>query len=199
MKAKAKLGREAIGIAEDKKVIVIIGGSRGAKAINEAFFDIVNQTKEMKDCHFVYITGEVYYQQLKERMSDLDASHITLTPFVYDMPNLLAATDLIISRAGASLLAEITALGIPSILIPSPNVTNNHQEKNARWLEEKRAAKVILEQELTGQRLFDLIKEMIDDEERQALMKQAASKLGQPDAAQRIYKLIQTIVSAKRS
>jgi UDP-N-acetylglucosamine--N-acetylmuramyl-(pentapeptide) pyrophosphoryl-undecaprenol N-acetylglucosamine transferase len=119
--------------------------------------------------------------------------NLTVRPFIYDMPDVLAATDLIVNRAGASFLAEITALGIPSILIPSPYVTNNHQEKNARWLEQEGASRVILEKELTGERLWKTIEEIIDNPALRVTMNKASLRLGKPDAQEEIYQLILTL------
>ena len=110
------------------------------------------------------------------------------------MPDVLAGTDLIINRAGASFLAEITALGLPSILIPSPYVTNNHQEKNARWLEEQGASVVILEKELEGEKLLECMKGIIHNEQKLEDMKRASKKLGKPEASHQIYDLIKKLM-----
>jgi UDP-N-acetylglucosamine--N-acetylmuramyl-(pentapeptide) pyrophosphoryl-undecaprenol N-acetylglucosamine transferase len=107
------------------------------------------------------------------------------------MPEILKATTLLISRAGASTLAEITALGLPSILIPSPYVTNNHQEKNARWLEEKEAPIVVTEAELTGELLKEKINELLEEHEHYS---ENAKQLGITDAAMRIYTEIKQLL-----
>ncbi|WP_202076987.1 undecaprenyldiphospho-muramoylpentapeptide beta-N-acetylglucosaminyltransferase [Caldalkalibacillus salinus] len=196
--ADPKEGRRSLNIPSDKKVILIVGGSRGAKAINQAFMDMVPRLQEMKDTHFVYVTGEVHYEEVQQtlRQFDLEDMPLTVKPFIYDLPHVLASTDLIVNRAGASFLAEITSLGIPSILVPSPYVTNNHQEKNARWLEKEGAAKVILEDELTGQSLYDMINQMMKNEEEQIDMKQAAQRLGKPLASSDIYEWMQRLIQS---
>ena len=109
------------------------------------------------------------------------------------MPEVLAGIDLIVNRAGASFLAEITALGIPSILIPSPYVTNNHQEKNARWVERQGAGMVILETELTGKVLLQTINQILSNPQVNQKMGEAAKSLGQPEAATLIYEQLKAI------
>lgn len=196
VEANGAVGRELLGIPPHKKVILIVGGSRGAKAINEAFWGMIDRLAELKDCHFVYVTGEVHYQAIQEKLNsqkDL-LGQVTLKPFIYNMPDVLATTSLIVNRAGASFLAEITALGLPSILIPSPYVTNNHQEKNARWLESKGAAKVILEKGLDSSTLFSMVESIVLNEENLKQMSAASKELGHPHAAEQIYQLICQVI-----
>ena len=109
------------------------------------------------------------------------------------MPEVLAGTDLTVARAGATTLAELTSLGIPSILIPSPYVTNNHQEKNARSLSDHGAAKLLLENDLNGQKLMSEIDRILMNEQTLTDMKTAAKKLGIPDSADRLYKLMEEL------
>ncbi|WP_025028063.1 undecaprenyldiphospho-muramoylpentapeptide beta-N-acetylglucosaminyltransferase [Caldalkalibacillus mannanilyticus] len=198
--ASRKEGRASLNLPLTKKIILIVGGSRGAKAINLAFLEMINQLPKLKDCHFVYVTGDVHYNEIREQVEKKGASieQVTLKPFVYNMPDVLAATDLIVNRAGASFLAEITSLGIPSILIPSPYVTNNHQEKNARWLEEKGAAKVILEKELNGDILYQSIAQLMQDENELKKMSTASRQVGYPEAAHHIYQLMKKIVQNEK-
>lgn len=198
LKGNGHLGRKTLSLPQDKKVVLIVGGSRGAKAINQAFLDMLDRLGELADCHFVYVTGSVHYEEISQTLSQVkDLKQVTIKPFIYNMPDVLAATDLIINRAGASFLAEITALGLPAILIPSPYVTNNHQEKNARWLESHGAARVILEGELSGERLFHEIKDLVTQPKLLEKMKQKSKSLGVPDAGERIYQLIEQLVTNK--
>ncbi len=136
--ADAEAGRASLGLSSsDKPLILFVGGSRGAQPLNRAVLELIPKVKEADQFHFVYVTGEVHYQQVMDEL-DLDTlPNLTVKPFIYNMPDVLAATSLVIGRAGASTLAELTSLGIPSILVPSPYVTANHQEQNARWMEEK--------------------------------------------------------------
>ncbi|MNJ70438.1 UDP-N-acetylglucosamine transferase [compost metagenome] len=110
------------------------------------------------------------------------------------MPEVLACTSLIVNRAGASFLAEMTSLGIPSILIPSPNVTNNHQEKNARSLEKSGAAEVILEPELTGSSLFSAIERIMTESSLHRSMSTSSRQLGKPESAHLIVEEMRRLV-----
>lgn len=194
-RADGKKGLKSLQVPSRKKVVLIVGGSRGAKAINEAVYEMVPYLGKYPDYHFIYVTGEVHYQGVLEKMQKLATfpGNLTVRPFIYNMPEVLAGIDLIVNRAGASFLAEITALGLPSILIPSPYVTNNHQEKNARWLEEQGAGMVILESELTGNKLLQTIDQILSKPQERERMSIAAKKLGKPEAATLIYEQLKAI------
>jgi len=114
------------------------------------------------------------------------------------MPEVLAASSLVISRSGASMLAEITALGVPSILVPSPNVTHNHQEANARSLAEAGAAVMIVERELSGDRLAREIARVMGDENVRLAMSKAAKALATPDSAERIAAELRALAARPR-
>lgn len=191
VRADARRGRSSIGIPEDCPIVVMVGGSRGAQAINDAMVEMATSLDRLPDTHFVYITGQPYYEEtcrkIEEKLPDWPGN-LHVLPYVDHMPELLAATSLIITRSGASFLSEITALGIPSIQIPSPNVTNNHQEANARWLSDAGAAELILERDLQGHELFHKIERIIRDPIRHESMSLQSKKLGQPDAAERIIR-----------
>jgi UDP-N-acetylglucosamine--N-acetylmuramyl-(pentapeptide) pyrophosphoryl-undecaprenol N-acetylglucosamine transferase len=114
------------------------------------------------------------------------------------MPEVLAGIDLVVSRAGATTLAELTSLGIPSILIPSPYVTNNHQEKNARSLTNNGAATLLLEKDLNSKSLVNHIDQILLDQEKLKEMKLKAKSIGIPDAARRLYKLMELLVKGNQ-
>lgn len=193
-----KDGREAkraLGLDEKKKTVLIVGGSRGARPINEAFLQVLHEV-EQKPYQFLYVTGDVHYDKVIKAVQDVgNPTNVIIRPFIHNMPEVLAGMDMIVARAGATTLAEITALGIPSVLIPSPYVTNNHQEKNARALEKKGAAIVRLESELTGARLLDDIDRILLDEQTLTSMKEAAFQLGIRDAAERLYRVMVEMIS----
>lgn len=188
-------GLRSLQVPSGKKVVLIVGGSRGARAINEAVSEMIPFIGNYPDYHFIYVTGEVHYEGVQDKIARLATfpGNLTLRPFIYNMPEVLAGVDLIVNRAGASFLAEITALGLPSILIPSPYVTNNHQEKNARWVEEQGAGMVILESELTGKGLLRTIDQILSNPQLNKNMAAAAKKLGQPEAATLIYEQLKAI------
>lgn len=190
----ANKGRAALGIPAGKKIVLIVGGSRGARAINEATLELLPQVESFPDTHFVYITGEVHYETIKASLAGRALpANISLLPYVHYMPDLLAATSVVVGRAGASFLAEVTALGVPAILIPSPYVTNNHQEKNARGLERKEAAVVILERDLNGQSLQREIQALLGDAARYQNMRANSLQLGKADAATAIHTIVKRL------
>ncbi|QGQ95778.1 undecaprenyldiphospho-muramoylpentapeptide beta-N-acetylglucosaminyltransferase [Paenibacillus psychroresistens] len=185
--ADASKGRATLGLLPNAPLVIIVGGSRGAKAINNVMVDIVPLLPRLPNAHFVCITGEAQFEATLKRIqteSNGQLDHYHVVPYIHNMPEVLAAASLIVNRAGASFLAEITALGIPSILIPSPYVTNNHQEVNARWLEREKAAEVVLEKDLTADSLFDLIEKIVQDPIRSDYMSKQSKRMGNPKAAQ---------------
>ena len=134
---------------------------------------------------------------LKEAKLDLTDTCVDVREYIYDMPTVMRAADLVISRGGASTISELTALGIPSIIVPSPYVVNNHQEKNARVLEEAGGIRLILEAESTGEILYDAAMEILGDSEKCASMHKAMLSLGVPDATERIYDTVMNLLTAK--
>lgn len=190
-------GRLSVGLKREMPAVLIFGGSRGAKPINEA---VVKSLSELgsKPYQVLYVTGEAHFADVQKEIELVGSpENVIIKPFIHNMPTVLAGIDLVVSRAGATTLAEITALGIPSILIPSPYVTNNHQEKNARTLSDKGAALLLTEQDLTGNKLVELIDQVMMDKSRRETMKNAAKSLGVPDSAERLYRLMQNLVKAK--
>ena len=118
---------------------------------------------------------------------------IDMREYIYNMPTVMAAADVIISRAGASSCNEIAASGTPCILIPSPNVTDNHQEKNARAIADRGGAVLVLEKECTAQKLYDEVKAILSDKQRQKEMSEALRECCVLDSAQRICNIIQEL------
>jgi UDP-N-acetylglucosamine--N-acetylmuramyl-(pentapeptide) pyrophosphoryl-undecaprenol N-acetylglucosamine transferase len=199
MHGNAEAGRRFLGVDKDKQIVLIFGGSRGARAINEAVLSMVHQMDQYSDTHFVYVTGDVHFEKISEQLSELGdlPGNLSVHAFVHNMPDVLAATHLLVGRAGASTLAEITALGVPAILIPSPYVTNNHQEKNARGLERAGAARVIVERELTGMSLQKCLSEILSDKELWKQMRENSLTLGMPRAATEMVRQLKEIANKK--
>ena len=192
--ARARLG------LDDRPLIVSAWGSLGAREMNKRiarFFAL--ECEAGTPWHHIHATGSYGWRWMpdyvKEQGVDL-AAHpdIQMLEYIYNMPDLMAAADLIITRAGASTLNEIEAAGTPCIIVPSPNVTDNHQEKNARVLERCGAAQVILEPGLTGDDLFAAAKALLADEPRRAAMRSALHKIAVVDSAERIYRTILELV-----
>lgn len=185
-RADAAEGFRLLGLSPGTPVVLVVGGSIGAKAINEAMLQMVTDIVRMPDVHFVYVTGKRYYEEAKRSLEEAPwvmPSNLHVLPYVERMPEVLAASMLVISRAGASFLAEVTSLGIPAVLIPSPNVTNNHQEVNARALEDDGAAIVIAERDLSGESLLRAVEAVVQDEYLRLRMAECSARLGKPDSA----------------
>ncbi|MFD1989508.1 undecaprenyldiphospho-muramoylpentapeptide beta-N-acetylglucosaminyltransferase [Paenibacillus nicotianae] len=185
--ANRERGLASLGLPADAQIVLVVGGSRGARALVEAMVQIAPLLKQNNSAvHYVFVTGEIYYEEIRERIRDAVGSfpyYLHVLPYIPNMPEVLAATSLLVGRAGASSLAEVTSLGTPSILIPSPNVTNNHQEANAWALQKAGAAEVLLERELTGESLLARIDKVMSDEEVRQNMSKAATSLGTPQSA----------------
>lgn len=194
--ANREKGFTSLGLPRDSRIVLVFGGSRGAKAINEAMIGMTSLLQRLPEVRFVYVTGESYYSttldRVKQQLNEVPGN-LQIVPYIHNMPEVLAATSLVIGRSGASSLAEITSLGIPSILIPSPNVTNNHQEANARSLERAEAAEVILEKDLSGAGLFERVEAIMKDTKRWEIMSSSSRALGLPDSAERIVKEMQRL------
>lgn len=191
-------GYQTLGIPEGTRVVVVVGGSRGAKAINEAMVGMAPLLNQLSATRFVYITGKPYFEgtfsRIIEQLGKMP-DNLQIVPYIHNMPEVLAATSLIVSRAGASFMAEILSLGIPSILIPSPNVTNNHQEANARSVQDAGAAEMVLERDLVPAQLFATIKEIISDPVHHKSMSKSARQLGMPGSAQLVYNELKQLQS----
>lgn len=188
---------KSLGLQENKKTVLIFGGSRGAAPINKAVIGMQQELKT-RDYQVLYVTGEVHYDKVTEELKKQGAAeNMAVKPFLHQMPEYLKALDVIVARAGATTIAEITALGIPSVLIPSPYVTANHQEVNARSLGDRNAAVVLKESELNGQRLIQAIDHILQDEKTLQEMSERTKSLGVPDAAQRLYQVLNELKQAK--
>ncbi len=190
---KAEAKRE-LGM-EDRPLIVSFWGSLGASGMNAGMADFLALEAVKEPFYHIHGAGEAGYpvlcRLLREKGVDLEAHPaLQVREYIYDMAVVCRAADLVICRAGASTISELTALGVPALIVPSPYVTNNHQEKNARALEAAGAAAVLLEPDASGQRLFQAACGILRDGEKRAAMEKAMASLGIRDAAERIYQVI---------
>ncbi|WP_020615581.1 undecaprenyldiphospho-muramoylpentapeptide beta-N-acetylglucosaminyltransferase [Paenibacillus daejeonensis] len=196
LQAERGRGLASLGLRPGKKLVLCVGGSRGAKVFNESIIDMADQLASLPEVELVFATGEIYYEQTMQRLEARQGgmpSNLHVRPYIHNMAEVLADTSLVISRSGASSLAEITALGLPSILVPSPNVTANHQEANARSLVDAGAAVMILERDLSGSALLESIRTITSDASRLSEMGKASLGLGMPEAAIRIAAELQRL------
>lgn len=182
------------GLKTDSPTVLIFGGSRGAPSINQAFIQAVPQLNQRR-YQVLFVSGQVHYEHVQAELAGQPVNaNLAVVPYISNMPEILPDLKAIVGRAGATSLAEITALGIPSILIPSPYVTNDHQTKNAQSLVEQDAAIMIPETQLTGTSLLAALDQLLEDADQQHAMAQAAKKIGIPDAADRIIEVIESII-----
>ncbi len=190
--------RQALGLG-DKPLVVSAFGSNGAKAMNEATAGLFALEQEHGfPFRHIHATGSFGWEWMpglvKEKGVDLEkAKELDMREYIYDMANVMAAADVIISRAGASTCNEIGACGIPNILIPSPNVTNNHQEKNARMLAGKGAAVLLLEKDCTPEALWNEINALLSDNDRRREMAGNLRSMVRLDAAERIADMVEEL------
>ena len=190
--ADSEISRRELGFNNDP-IILCMGGSLGAKVINEAIVDYLAENKD-KNINFMISTGQNGLwvpDKLKEMGVDPEKyPNIKIRTYIDDMARCLSAADLVICRAGASSLSEIQALGKPSILIPSPNVTENHQFHNAKALVNKNAAVLIEDKDLTGESLGKEIEKFIEDKNLLKTVGENARKMAVTDASQRICNIV---------
>ena len=192
--------KKDVGLTDDDQLVVSFWGSMGAKYMNEHMAgELALECKNSVPYHHVHATGAAAREWLprmaKEQGADFDAHpNIEVTEYIYDMATVMRAADLVICRAGASTLSELTALGVPAILVPSPNVTNHHQEKNAALLGDHGAALVLPEEGLDGKKLFAAAAGILNDPQRMETMSQNMAALGIPDATKRIYDTVMTLL-----
>ncbi|MEK9603116.1 MAG: undecaprenyldiphospho-muramoylpentapeptide beta-N-acetylglucosaminyltransferase [Flavobacteriaceae bacterium] len=167
--------------------LVVLGGSLGARRINQLIVDALDLF-EKKGLQLIWQCGTLYYEQYKKHQSD----SVKILPFVTDMDQLYAAADMIISRSGAATLSELCCVGCPALLIPSPNVAENHQYHNAKALADREAALLIQEKDLD--REFETVFDRLIDSKKQKEMTQNLKKLAQPHATSRIVELIEALI-----
>jgi UDP-N-acetylglucosamine--N-acetylmuramyl-(pentapeptide) pyrophosphoryl-undecaprenol N-acetylglucosamine transferase len=180
--------RESLGLEPAVPVVLVSGGSQGAWSINEAMLAALPMF-EKDEAQFIWMTG-VSDAARARAAAEKAAVRADVFPFIDDMPTACAAADLIVSRAGASSAAEIAVLGKPSILVPYPHATDNHQDKNAAAFVEVGAAVLLPDRECSGERLAGLIRELLRDTERLTAMAKATGTLAKPGAAEAIVEEI---------
>ena len=176
----------------DVPIVVSFWGSVGATGMNNKIFDFIERNvkeDKFKHIHAAGISGNA--EAMKERLKNLGvteaaATLVDIREYIDDMPSVMGEADIIISRSGASTIAELTAIGRPAILIPSPNVTENHQEENARQLQKAGGAVMILEKDCTGDTLFEVVSSLLENKEGLKKMSDALKSLLVSDATARI-------------
>lgn len=193
--ARAKLG------LDEKPLVFITGGSLGSAAINDCMQEVILRTADRHAIRYMHGCGKngtSMIDNLKEKgITPQTHPEVVVTDYIYDMASYLAACDLFINRAGASSIAEIQALGVTSLLIPSPNVTENHQYHNAMALVNKNAAYIIEEKDLTPEKVIEVIESCVADPEKCRQVGANAKKMGVLDAKKRIVDIVLQLAEKK--
>ena len=185
-----KAKKEDYGLSKNKKLVLIVMGSLGSRTVNDKIISFIDSFKG-KDYEVMFVTGNTYYEKVKNIKAP---SNVKIVPFIYEMPSLMKATDLMVSRAGASTMSEILVLNVPTIFIPSPYVTNNHQYKNAMDLVNKDAALILEEKDLEGEKLISLIDDTLNNKEKYDKIKNNLKKLGITNSAEKIYEVLKGMI-----
>ncbi len=194
--------RKELGLG-DEPLVVSAFGSLGARAMNETMAQVI----KLEQAHgfpfrHIHATGKFGWEWMPDRVKELgvslDNSPVDMREYLYNMPTVMAAADVIISRSGASSCNEIAATGTPAILIPSPNVTDNHQEKNAKVLADNGGAILLLEKECTPERLYNEIVGLLEDAQRRDAMGAKLRSTVILDSAERICDILEELAQKKR-
>lgn len=186
MRANRKEAMKAMGLDENKKCVLIVGGSLGARSINEGIIASIEQIRANKDVQFIWQTGKLYFEEMQRRAAEIGKpENLTITDFVSNMANALSAANLVVSRAGAGSISEFALLGKAVILVPSPNVSEDHQTKNAMALVDKDAAIYVADANVKEELIKKTI-ETVNDEMKISLLETNIVKMGKPNAASEI-------------
>jgi len=189
----------SLGLDPRRRTVLVFGGSQGGRSINNAVAEAAPVLLERGDVQIVHQTGKAGFADVLDKAGGAklrrggewaSMGHWHITPFIHDMPAAYAAADVVVCRAGAITLAELTARGLPAVLVPYPYAAEGHQDANAAELERAGAAVVVPDQRLTGTGLAETVLALLDDDARRQRMAGAARRLGRPDAAVRIAQLV---------
>ncbi|SCZ77022.1 undecaprenyldiphospho-muramoylpentapeptide beta-N-acetylglucosaminyltransferase [Acidaminobacter hydrogenoformans] len=191
--------RAKLGI-DEALLVLSFGGSGGAKRLNETMMLVMNHFRNHPKVRIIHVTGKAHYERFMKLLEQNEFSmgnNLKVMPYLFDMPDYLAAADLVISRAGATTIAELTAVSTPSILIPSPNVSENHQEYNARSLERAGVSVLLPERHLNDTKIISMIQEWVEQPEKLDKMKGKFASVQRGDAADLIVKDLVQAMSAR--
>lgn len=183
---------------DEKPMVLMFGGSLGAEKMNEALVEMIIQGRT-GEFNLIASTGERYFDMVMKKLSDAGINlqkqrNVKVLPYIYNMEEIFFAADVVVGRAGAITVSEITALGKAAVLIPSPYVAHNHQEYNARYLEKNGAAKVVLENEVSGKTVADEILSILKNKAELETMQKNSKNIGIADACKTIYNCIKEII-----
>lgn len=189
--------RRELGV-DDRPLIVSFGGSLGAEMVNRSMLDLLERSARKRNYQHIHGYGQygkfVVTELLKRKVKLKKSKNIDVREYINDMPRVMAAADLVICRAGAMALSEIQALGKAAILIPSPNVAENHQYYNAMAMVERGAAEIIEEKDLTPEKLTAMVDSLAGDRKKLEKMSENARKMAILDSRERIYDVVHDVL-----
>jgi UDP-N-acetylglucosamine--N-acetylmuramyl-(pentapeptide) pyrophosphoryl-undecaprenol N-acetylglucosamine transferase len=186
-------------LEENLFTVFVFGGSLGARSINKAVIESFQHLHDLKDkIQFLHQTGSDDYENVRNAFREFGFKGM-ISPFIYQMGEAYAVSDIVISRAGATTLAELTSLGKPAVLIPYPHATGQHQELNARKLSDMGAAKMILDSELSGKSLAHAIKELYENDAMRTEMQKHSRVLGKPEAGEKVVDIAMSLIKKDRN
>lgn len=192
-----KEARAKLGLSDEKPLVLSVWGSLGAEEMNRQIVDFIKlECRDGAPWHHIHGAGRDYAQvceALKGKNPDIDVRE-----YIYNMPVVMAAADLVLCRAGASTISELTAIAKPSILVPSPNVVADHQTKNARVLEQAGGAVLLPESESSGEKLYEIAAGILNDKHKREAMGASLRQMAVPDAAEQIYSVLSGLIGQKK-
>ena len=193
--------KEELGLKKDKPVVLVFGGSQGAKSINKSFIEII-ANKKNKNYQIIWAAGPNQYDDIKAKLEEVNINiekieNVKILPYIYNMEEVMNACDLVVCRSGAMTITEISVVGKPAIFIPFPFATENHQEYNARVLVNVGAAKIILDKDLNSEILENTIEGIITNKEILTQMGLNAEKVAVQKVEEKIYEEIKDIIRNK--
>ena len=191
--------RRMLGLKEDDILLISFGGSIGADKINHAMIDVMkNYSSKERNITHIHATGERYYKKLPDKDKNFDKNKCKIKAYIDNMPTLMKAADIAVCRSGAMTITELCAAGVTPILIPSPNVTDNHQYKNAKLLYDHGAAEIIEEKDLTTNALTEAINKLKIDKNGRKNKAKAMQRLYDPNAAKNITKRLKLLINGTK-
>ena len=194
-----QIARKTLELDKDIKVIVCFGGSLGAKNLNDSMLSLIEKYKNRDDVFIYHVTGKAGYEEFlengkKQGLNFGEIHNVQIKDYVYDMPLLLNAADLVIARSGAGAIAEITYVGLAGIYVPYPLAADDHQRKNAEEVEKAGAGIMILDKELTGEKLTEEVSGILENESYLKQMSYKAKVLSKKDSAELIVDEVEKLV-----
>ena len=198
---KNKIIKET-GLKNDKPIVLVFGGSQGAQSINQSLLEII-VNKKNKDYQIMWAAGPEQYKEIKKKLEEVNINienidNVKIVPYIYNMEEIMNIADLVVCRSGAMTITEISVVGKPAIFIPFPYATENHQEYNAKVLENVGAAKIILNKDLNSEILGSTINEIVKDKNLIERMGKNANKVAMKNVEDKIYEEIKATINERK-